>query len=218
MAVIDQERILFLTFPGSKAGLSFLKMDDGHSFAMVGGEGHTGKCIGGQVMNLAKRRGRLGRKKSGKKRSEESEVDDSDTSFTKRNSVPAKEKECEACSCRPGQDHLGGHRAPSRAEIEEMMFQWACRLLASKFPVNYSPTKIISDVYKKWPFEPRRKLSQYTELLKEKLAAFQKAAVENQDNTAIDFIRSFGSPVFRKFMDHLTTAPIYWGPPKLRSK
>ena len=62
----------------------------------VGGEGHTGKCI------MVKRKGRLERRKGGKKRSEESDDDYSDQSFTKKNLIPVKEKECEFMPTWPG--------------------------------------------------------------------------------------------------------------------
>lgn len=214
MAVLDQDRVKYLVFPGDKDGLLYLKMDDGHVFAMVGREGHTGKCVANQLFTLLKRKGRMGRKKK-TRQLEESDEEDSEDSSKQAPTTP-QEENISGCSCRPVQQHRGGHPPPGRKHFEEMMFGWACKLLAIRFPVLYSPTEIVTDVYRVWPLQPRLSMSNYTDLLKEKLAIVQKKVILNVDTSGEEFIRIFSSNVFRKLMDHLMTAPFYWGPPRLR--
>ena len=214
--VFNQIRDVYYVCPGSREGVIYLGGREGHFATAAGQEGHAGQCADYQVQDLSRRRGRGPQRRSdqhrengreGEREGERSSTDDEGIN----NQLPSAR-----CRVRLNQRHLGNHRPPNRAEVEFFVFRWSCRLLAAIFPIFYSPTAIIRDVYRLWPFVPRRTCREYVDALKEYIGSFQRASMMPTNVSAANLIELCGSEELRRFLNHLMTETAYWGPPDMR--
>ena len=210
--VFHQVRDVYYVCPGSREGVIYLGGREGHFSTAAGQEGHAGQCADYQVQDLSRRRGKGPQRRSDQHRESEREEERSSSDDGGiDNQLPSAR-----CRVRLNQRHLGNHRPPNRAEVEFFAFRWSCRLLAAIFPIFYSPTAIIRDVYRLWPFVPRRTCREYVDALKEYIGSFQRASMMPTNVSAANLIELCGSEELRRFLNHLMTETAYWGPPDMR--